>query len=196
MRKVTLFVTIVMLSCGCQGSRRYTLDQSQTAESETSLAGAEPAKKKSAFSLGNIWRVVSFQGESDDSSQPLVPKEVVQLGSVIKTIANRAGQLSVDDPPEVTRKKAMGILESLKPWDSLISAGRSVGAINKRTADVLNALMDQLRAKARELVEFVPKPETIRAVKYLAGQLGLAYSNTIGLFTRAAPGGSQEATRQ
>ena len=145
---------------------------------------SEAPKKKSAFSLGNIWRAVSFQGEEASETDPLVPEEVVQLGEVVQTIAKRAAELSSTDSPEVTRKKAFGILDSLKPWESLMAAGQSVGLIGGKTAGVLNSLVAKLKEKTQELVEHAPKPETIRAVKYLAGQLGLAYTNTVGLLNR------------
>ena len=49
----------------------------------------------------------------------------------------RSEELNVNDPPGVTRQKAMGILEALRPWANLLAAGRSTGLINDGIADYL-----------------------------------------------------------
>jgi len=151
--------------------------------------GSSDQTPPQGFSLGRFLQLVGWRQASDAESS-LIPKEVLQLGQVVNSAVAQASQLNINDPPEVTRQKAQAILESLKPWDSTLAAGRSVGLVNDETAGLLNSYVGQLKAEVQKLVQYMPTPETIVAVQQLAANLQATVGPLMAMFgtpTASAP---------
>lgn len=203
-------LTSLMLLAGCQSTDKAdqiaATPPSHPQAPAANQADSQPANQPGGgFSFGNVMRMAGFQqggqgtGGQGAAGQAAagtaggwLPPEVMNLSNVVNTIAARSAELSINDPPEVTRQKAIGILDSLRPWDSMMAAGRSVGLINDQTAQQLNSFVGPLRAELQKLIDKPPSVQTIGAVQYLARGLQTSVNGLMGwmgrLNTAAAPG--------
>ena len=111
---------------------------------------------------------------------------MARFNSFVGTISTQTSQLNINDPPQVTRQKAEGILTTLRDWDSVLAAGRSIGVINDATAEMLTRSVQRLTAETQKLVQYAPRPETIDAVKQLGASLGAAYSGVQGILAQGS----------
>lgn len=152
---------------------------------QTNGTGASSVMASAAGTLGKIWNVVSFQQPAPAEPAPVSP-EMARFNSFVGAISAQTSQLNVNDPPEVTRQKAEGILTTLRDWDSVLAAGRSIGVINDATANLLTNSVQRLTAETQKLVQFAPRPETIDAVKQIGGGLSAAYSSVQGILAQGS----------
>ena len=117
-----------------------------------------------------MFQMVGLQKPAEPAPS-LLPPEVANLGNVINTVTAKSAELNVNDPPEVTRQKAQAILDSLQGWDSTLAASNSTGLVSNEMAQTLNTWVSQIRGQAQQLVQYMPRPETIAAIQQLAGSL-------------------------
>ena len=153
----------------------------ETAENETAANGGGVAAVTGT--IGRIWNAVGFQQPASAQPAPVSP-EMARFNNFVGAIATQTSQLNVADPPEVTRQKAEAILGTLRDWDSVLAAGRSMGLLNDSTAGLLTRSVQRLTAETQKLVQYAPRPETIDAVKQLGGSLGAAYSGIQGILAQ------------
>ena len=172
------FLTGVLCAAlGCQSSG----SGHPAVETVTSAPAVAPEPQvaeetSDGFSIGRALRWVAFWQPEEDEAGP-VPQEIANLSGVVDSIVARASELSVHDPPEVTRQKAQAILHATRPWDSLLAAGRSVGLINDQMAHQLNQWVLPIKAKATQLAQHGTHPETIGAVQQLAHGLNSSFQS-------------------
>jgi hypothetical protein len=133
--------------------------------------------------FGKIWKAISFQQPAPETPPPVSP-EMARFNSFIGAIGAQTSQLNINDPPQVTRQKATAILTTLRDWDSVLAAGRSMGVINDATASLLTTTVERLTVETQKLVQYAPSPETINAVKQLGGSLGAAFSSVQGILAQ------------
>lgn len=187
MKKQTALILTCVTLLGCQSAGRRLQTAFQTPETtEVTVSETTPTERSEAPDRGfSLRRVLQFAGfdRSAEGETSLVPREVVQLSDMVDATVEKASQLSVNDPPEVTRQKAQGILASLSSWDGALAAGRSLGVVNDKTAQVLNGFVAQLRAETQKLVQQGANPETIAAVQHLAGNLKATAGNMAAIFS-------------
>jgi len=141
--------------------------------------------QEAGFSLQSLFQLAGFQQTALPAADP-APKAVADLGSVISKVAQKSMELNINDPAEVTRQKALAILEALNGWDSSLAATTSTGLVNGETAQTLSTWVAQLRTETQKLVKFAPDAQTIATVQELAGGL---YS-TFGKFSSLLEQGS------
>lgn len=178
-----LLLTLALVCCvGCStsGNRWNPFVAQSNSSTPTTQVAQNPAQQAASenegFSFTKMLQFAGFQ-KSETPAPSLVPKEVVELGNLISVVTAKSAELNANDPPEVTRQKAQGILESLQGWDSTLAASHSTGLITNEMAQTLNAWVGQLRNEAQKLVQYVPNPETIRAIQQLAGSLNSTFGN-------------------
>ncbi|MEO8494502.1 MAG: hypothetical protein ABI614_05505 [Planctomycetota bacterium] len=180
MRRDLLLTLTLVCFAGCAGAEnRWDPFTSQTTPPTppAQLAanqGAPAASQETGFSFSRMFQTVGFQ-KPETPAPSLLPKEVVDLGTVINNVTAKSAELNVNDPPEVTRQKAQAILDSLQGWDNTLAASHSTGWINNEMAQRMNTWVGQIRGEAQKLVQYVPNPATIAAVQQLAGSLGSAF---------------------
>ena len=187
MKRQTVLVLACVIGLGCQTARQRQESASQpSATAISSQETTNPAESDdspaSGFSLQRVLQFAGFQ-KSDEKRPSLVPQEIVQLGEVVNATASRASELSINDPPDVTRKKAQGVLDSLRPWESVLAAGRSLGLVNDNTARILNAFAGQLRTHAQTLIQHGANADTISAMQQLAGNLQSTFNSVYAIYT-------------
>ena len=153
----------------------------QVAEAQTTPNGSQNA----GFSFSRMFQMVGFQ-KPETPAPSFVPQEVVNLGNVIAAVTAKSAELNVNDPPEVTRKKAQAILESLQGWDSTLAASTSTGLVNSQMAQTLNTWIVQLRGEAQKLVQYMPNPQTIAAIQQLAGSLTSTFGNLSSILNQGS----------
>jgi len=150
---------------------------SQTPAAQAS-ATPKPAEgnQQSGFSFFSLLQMAGFQ-KPEPPAPSLAPQSVGDLGKMISAVSETSKQLSVNDPPEVTRQKAQAILQSLQGWDKTLSATTSTGLVSNEMAQTLNTWVSQLREKSQLLAQYAPDPQTIAAVQQLAGALHSTFGN-------------------
>lgn len=184
MRRTLLLTLTLVCFAGCTAGSRTNPFVSQTTPqppatqfAETQTAGTPAATEETpteGFSFSKMFQMVGFQ-KPETPAPSLVPQEVVNLGNVINDVTAQSAALNVNDPPEVTRQKAQAILESLQTWDSTLAASNSTGLVNNEMAQTLNGWVGEIRARAEQLVQYMPNPETITAIQQLAGSLSSTF---------------------
>jgi hypothetical protein len=202
MAKRLIQLGVCVLLAGCAGTKpqwlaskasnpattaeQQVLRQRQVAQQQpaTPAAASPAASQESGFSVGKMLEFVGFRKQpagQASSTQPAVelPSEVTQLGNLINEVAARTAELNAHDPPETTRQKALGILQALQHFDGQVAQGQASGSLNEGTSQLLNSLVGQIRSEAQQLVQYVPTPESIAAVKQTAGSLYTA-GQTLG----------------
>jgi len=202
MKRRTVLILACVIGLGCQsaGQRQQAASQPTTTQITSQETASPDATANSPTKGFSLQRVLQFAGlqRSDEEPASLVPQEIVQLSSVVNTVAARASVLSINDSPEVTRQKAQGVLDSLRPWESVLTAGRSMGLINEDTARILNGFAGQLRTHAQKLVQHGANAETIASVQQLAGNLKSTFNSVSAIFAegtaayRSLAGSSQQ----
>lgn len=188
MQQQTVLIVACMLCLGCQsaGRRQQVAAQPAATEITAQEAGGQQAPSENPERGFSLRRVLQFAGLQQPQEEPrsVVPPEIVQLSDVVNATAARASQLNINDPPEVTRQKAQGILDSLRPWGSLLAAGQSLGLVNADTARVLNGFVGQLKVETQKLVQSGANPQTIAAVQQLAGNLKSTFGSVAAIFAQ------------
>ncbi len=180
-RDVLLTLTLVcFVGCTASGNRWdpfVSQSEPQTPAAQIAQNPTTPdASEDKGFSFTRMFQLAGFQ-KPETPAPSLLPQEVVNLGEVINTVTAKSAELSVNDPPEVTRHKAQAILESLQVWDSTLAASHSTGLVTNEMAQTLNTWVGQIRGEAQKLVQFAPNPATIAAIQQLAGSLNATYGN-------------------
>ena len=155
------------------------------AATNATAASATGTPATQVSTLGKIWNAIAFQQPAPTEPAPVSP-EMARFNAFVSTIGTQSSQLSVNDPPEVTRQKAEALMTTLRDWDSVLAAGRSIGLVNDATANLLTSTVQRLTAETQKLVQYAPHPETINAVQQLGGSLVAAYANVQGIFARGA----------
>ncbi|MBP85614.1 MAG: hypothetical protein CMJ64_02690 [Planctomycetaceae bacterium] len=197
---IQLGFCVLLAGCAPAGTRQQPLfsnasapstdDQQQLAQQQPQVpqqqASTPAGPEESGFSVGKMLQFVGFQKKPETQSltvQPLsveVPTpQATQLQALIKEVAGRAAELNVNDAPETTRQKANGILEALQHWDGQVAQTQATGSLNIGTSQLLNSFVGQIRNQAQSLVQRVPTPESIGAVKQTASNL-YAAGQTLG----------------
>jgi hypothetical protein len=129
---------------------------------------ASANEPRDGFSLRNMLELVSFMRPAGDET---VPPQIVQLTAVLNTIVGQAADLKANDPPQLTIQKAQKILSLLSSWDTLLATTMSMELVDAQMAQPVQAVVEQLRARTHELIQFGGRPELIAAVQHSAGQL-------------------------
>jgi len=132
-----------------------------------------------------MFQMAGFQ-TPETPAPSLVPQEVVNLGNVINTVTAKSAERNVNDPPEVTRQKALAILESLQAWDSTLAASHSTGLVNNEMSQTLNAWVGQIRGEAQKLAQYAPNSDTIAAIQQLAGCLHSTFGNISSMLNQGS----------
>ena len=186
MKRHTALVLACAIGLGCQsaGQRERAASQptgTEITSQDTETTGDEDAPPR-GFSLQRVLQFAGFK-KSDEKPATLVPQEIIQLSEIVNSTAARASELSINDPPEVTRQKAQSVLDSLSPWDGVLAAGRSMGLVNDNTARILNAFAGQLKGHAQTLIQHGANAETISAMQQLAGNLQSTFNSVAAIYT-------------
>ena len=182
MKRCSLLTLAIVCFVGCTmpGSRTNPLisqSSPQAPPAQVAVTQTTPNEGQNAgFSFSRMLQMAGFQ-KPDAPAPSLVPQELVDLGNVITAVSAKSAELNVNDPPEVTRQKAQGILETLQGWDGTLAASTSTGLVNSQLAQTLNTWVGQLRGEAQKLVQYMPNPETIAAIQQLAGSLTSTFGN-------------------
>jgi len=168
----------LLLACSiCLGCRTH--GGAQRSAPEISLSPdvpaptVQPAPEARGFSWKKALQFAGFQQSAEEDSAT-TPQRLTQLTNFARTVATKSSALDERDSPEVTRQKANELLDALRPWESLLHAGRTFGAINDTTAQHLNGFVKQLRIETSNLIQFNPNPQTIGIVK----KMGNAFQAT------------------
>lgn len=162
-------------------------DSDQEPEQEVEVATAQNEPEKEGFSWKKTLQLVGFQKSDDEQSTSASPSQrVAELEQFANNVAEKSSVLNTNDPPEVTRSKAQELLEALRPWESVLAAGRKVGVLNDSTAQHLDAFVKQIRIQTGKLVQFTPNPQTIDVVKHLGAGFKTTVEKTAGLVTRGS----------
>ena len=103
---------------------------------------------------------------------------------MIDTITAKASELSVNDPPEVTRQKARAILEATEPWETLLAAGQATGWLTDPMVDTLNQFVIPIKTEAQKLVQLGSNRQTIDALQQLGSDLRSAHNNVTKLVSQ------------
>ena len=183
-RLIAILVCIVCLSCQSIGQQP---SKPETIVLSNGTASIPPVKESNRFSFGRFFRWAGFQypANTGTSTQPSwIPAEVVRLGDTIDTITAKASELSVNDPPEVTRQKAQAILEATEPWETLLAAGQATGWLTDPMVDTLNQFVTPIKTEAQKIVQLGSNPQTIDALQQLGSDLRSAHNNVTKLVSQ------------
>lgn len=179
---------LVAITVGCKSGVQFPSFAAKPAAPTPPLAAAEatppPAADDSGLSIRNLMDLASFMRPAGNDSG-LVPPQILQLTATANTVVSQASQLNVNDPPQVTAQKAQAILETLRPWDTLMATAKSMRLIDDETAAPLQAIVDQIKVHSNALIQLGSHPETITAVQHLASQLRMAGGGIVAMFSPA-----------
>jgi hypothetical protein len=191
MKRGLLLTLAVVCFVGCKfpGTQPKPLISQTSPQTPTAQVAETHAPQNenqdAGFSFSRLFQMAGFQ-KSETPAPSLVPQDVVNLGNVINTVTAKSMELSVSDPPEVTRQKAQEILDSLQTWDSTLAASTSTGLVNGEMAQTLNTWVGQLRGEAQKLVQYVPNPQTIAAIQQLAGSLHSTFGDLSSMLNQGS----------
>lgn len=190
MKRQSILIVACAFFLGCQmpgmPGRR---DQAATPGPDAGSLSAHDGQNPSAPTEGrgfSFKRMLQFAGFNRDADQEVsvMPQELGKLQDLISTVVAKAGELRAEDPAEVTQQKAQAILEALRPWDSLLEAGRSLGIVNENNSQILNGLVLQLKSQTQKLIQHGANPETIAAVQHLARNVKSTFGGITGVFNQ------------
>jgi len=189
---------VVCLGCQSGGQRQSdsafvsSAPDSAAATNNSNAVATGPAESNTgggvtavASKIGQIWNAVGFTRPEPAEPAPVSP-EMARFNGFVNAITTQTSQLNINDPPEVTRQKAEGILTTLRDWDSVLAAGRSVGVINDTTAELLTSTVQHLTAETQKLIQYAPSQQTVDAVKQIGGKLGAVYSSVQGILAQGS----------
>ncbi len=187
-----LVIGAVLLLTGCKtpaGPATAVGPSPTEAPAVASSGQPESQAQDTGFSLGSLFQLAGYQQPAAEGTGGQEPNQaaqgVTELGNMITSVAAKSTQLSMNDPAHVTRQKAASILEDLKGWDSSLAASTSSGLVSPEMAQNLNAWVTRLRTEVQKLVELAPQPQTIQAVKHLAGSLQATFGHFTSLLNRS-----------
>ena len=160
-----LLAFVICLGCKSRGDVKQAGPEAGT-NPEVPAATAQAEPDQSGFSWKKAMQLVGFQ-QSTEEEAASAPQRMGELKDFAQTVAVKADALNPADSPEVTRSKAQELLEALRPWESVLAAGRSVGVLNDVTAQHLDSFVKQLRIETSKLIQFTPNLQTIGVVKNL-----------------------------
>jgi hypothetical protein len=163
---------------------------SQPPSPAQTIATTEGTDTAPEFSFQRVMQFAAFlrpggEGSAGTNSE-VMPQEIVQLSESVNNIVTSANELNIDDPAQVTSKKAYAILESLRPFDRLLGTAESKDLVSSDVTAAMRSVLGQLGVQANNLIQFGATSENIKSIQHLAGQLGTAYGGVASLFSEGA----------
>ena len=182
---MTKQLTCIIICTFCLGCKILSQQKTTTQPLATTPdVDVATTKDESPFlSFRRAFRWTGFRSTPDEAPN-LVPPEIARLNNVIHTIVARTSELNMNDPPETTRQKAQSILDATQPWESLLSAGQSIGFLNDQTIQHLNQFVFPIRTEAHKLVQYGANPQTIAVLQQLNGGLKATFDSTFTMYAR------------
>lgn len=176
MSKQHVFLLACALFVGCKsGNQAQPLATHVPTPEPVHTSADNVAEQPQGFSWQRVLGLVGFQPPNAGGNSTSLPGKLTELNNAVSQIVATAGTLNINDPPQVTSQKAQTLLDSLAPWEGLLSTGQSMGLINDNTAEALGGLGGQLRTQAQKLIQTGADPDTIGSIQQLSGQLQAAY---------------------
>lgn len=185
-----LGLCVLFAGCTPPGTRQQPLFSNASQPNATATAeAASSGGDDSGFSVDKMLQFVGFKKDASQQTAPsaaaaqgVMPAAVQQVQGAVNEVAGRAAELNANDPPEVTRQKAIGILDTLQQLDGQLAQGKAAGTIDDQTLRMLAPVVVRVRDAAQRLVQYVPTPQTIGQVQQLAGNLHSVASTVGGVF--------------